>query len=81
VSRQVVEDHDITLGQGRGELSLDIGLEDPAVHRPIHHEGSSQAVTAQARDEGLGEPVAEQRLGVKTPALEARARAAGSFWS
>jgi hypothetical protein len=36
-------------------------------------------VTAQARDEGLGEPMAERRLGVKTPALEAAPAQPGHF--
>ena len=44
---------DVTLMQGRGQLGLDIAVEDLAVHRPVEHPRRVQAIMAQCRDEGL----------------------------
>ena len=40
VARQIVKDHHVAALERRGELGLDIGLEDFAVHRAVdHHAG------------------------------------------
>ena len=62
VGWQIVEDDHVAWPQCRGELGLDIGLEDLAVHRTIDHPGRSQAIVAQGGDEGLCAPMAERRL-------------------
>ena len=69
VSTQVVEDDDITLLEGRGELRLDIGLEDASVHRPIDDKRRRQPMTSQPGDEGLGLPVSKRCLGLEALAL------------
>ena len=51
--------NDVALVQGRGQLGLDIAVEDRAVHCPAEHPGRVQPVMAQRGDEGLGLPVAE----------------------
>ena len=60
--RQVVEDDDVTLRQGRRQLGLHIGLEDAPGHRPVNHPGCRQPIPAQACDEGLGQPMPEWRF-------------------
>ena len=42
-----------------GAFVLDIFLETRAVHRAVQHPGCYQTSAAEARDEGLGVPVAE----------------------
>lgn len=63
VSGEVVQDHHIAGPKLRRELGLDIEVEDLAVHGAVQNPGGDQAVAAQAGDEGLGQPVAEGRIG------------------
>lgn len=58
---EVVEDHDITGIEGRGELGFDIGFEGRAVHRAVDDPWRGKSVTAQGGNEGLGLPVAKGR--------------------
>ena len=74
---EVVEDDDIALFERRGELRLDIGLEDASVYRPIDDKRRRQTVASQPGDEGLGLPVPERCLGLETLALETAAAQAG----
>lgn len=60
---EVVEDHDVAGHQAWRELGLDIGLEDRPVHGSVDHPGGDQLVAAEPRDEGLGAPMAEGRIG------------------
>ena len=62
VGRQVVGHHDLSRTQRRGEFAHDIGLETVAVHRTVQNPGGDQSVMGEARDEGLGVPVAEGRM-------------------
>ena len=59
VGGEVVEDHDIALLQGRGQLGFDIEVEEFAVYWPTNDPGRVQPVMAQGGDEGLGLPVSE----------------------
>ena len=68
VAGKIVQNDDIARRQGRGELGLDIELEDRAVHGFVDDPGGGQSVAAQAGNEGLRAPMAKGRLG-----LEARA--------
>jgi hypothetical protein len=63
VTGQIVQNDNVTGRQGRGELGLDIELEDRAVHGFVDDPGCGQPVTTQAGDEGLRAPMAEGRLG------------------
>ena len=77
VSRQIVHDDNVALFEGRGELGLDIGLEDSPVHRRVDDEGRGEGVATQSGDEGLGLPMPERSLGAQAlalPAASARAR-------
>lgn len=56
---QIVEDHDVSLGQGRGQFILDVEREEFAVDRTIDDPRRGDSVVAQGRDEGHGLPVAE----------------------
>src|SRR6478735_29925 len=62
VSTQVVEDDDIALLKCRGELRLDIGLEDASVHRLVDNKRRRQAMTSQPGAEGLGLPMSKRCL-------------------
>lgn len=62
VGRQVVEDDHIAGLQGRGQLGLDIKLEQLSIHRTLDHPWRIQTVVAQGGDKGLGVPVAEGRM-------------------
>jgi hypothetical protein len=64
VAGQVVEDHHVTLLQGRGELGLDVDVEGLAGHWVVDHPGRDQAIAPQAGDEGLRGPVSERRRGL-----------------
>ena len=57
---QIVEDDDVARLQGGRELGLDIEVEGNSIHRAFDEPWCSQAVAAQASDEGLSEPVAER---------------------
>ena len=60
VGGEVVEDYDVALVQGRGQLGFDIEVEEFPVHRPADHPGRVQPVMAQGGDEGLRLPVAKR---------------------
>jgi hypothetical protein len=60
VGGEVVQDHDIALEQGRGQLSFDVEVEEFAVYRPTDDPGRVQPVMAQRGDEGLGLPMPER---------------------
>lgn len=76
---QIIHNHHIAFGQGRGQLGLNIGFEDVSVHWCINHPGSRQAITPQTRNESLGFPVAERRLGFQTLAFWAPSAQSGHF--
>ena len=59
VGGEVVQNDDITLVQGRGQLGFDIEVEEFPVDWPADDPGRIQAIMAQAGNEGLGLPVAE----------------------
>jgi len=59
VGGEVVQDHDIALVQGRGQLGFDIKVEEFAVYWPTNDPRRVQPVMAQRRDESLSLPVAE----------------------
>ena len=73
VAGEVVEDHHVARLQRWGELGLDIGVEDLAVHGLIDHPRRGQAIAPQSGDEGLCRPVPERRIGLQpgTPASPA----------
>ena len=68
VTGEVVEDYHITLLQRRGELGLDIGVEDLAIHRAVDDPWCDEAVAPQSGDEGLRGPVSEGRIGFQSSA-------------
>jgi hypothetical protein len=79
VNAYIVHEHDIASLQSRSEELLDIGLECLAIHCALAHEGRSNAVVTQRRDECKSFPVPVQRLLHKPltlwcPAIEARDR-------
>ena len=59
VGSKVVQYHDVALLQGRGQLGLDMEVEEFAVQRSADHPRRIQPVMAQGGDEGLSVPVAE----------------------
>ena len=65
VAGEVVEDHHVALLQRRGELGLDIGVEDLAVHGLVDHPRRGQAIATQSGDEGLRGPVSERRISLQ----------------
>jgi hypothetical protein len=76
VGCEVIEDHDVALGQDRHEELPDIGEEGPTGHGTVQHERGDQAGAAQPRDEGGGAPVAvrcgvDQALAPRPPAVAA----------
>ena len=77
VAGEVVEDHHVALLQRRGELGLDIGVEDLAVHGLVDHPRRGQAIAPQSGDEGLGRPVSERRIGLQAGAAASPAAQAG----
>jgi len=82
VGGKVVEDDDIALRQRRGELRLDIGLEDAPVDRGVDDERGGEPVTAQAGNEGLKSSNARTAPWLATGAPSDSGRAdAPSWWS
>ena len=57
VSGQIIKDYHITLVKGWGELCCDVFDERVAIHRPVDHPGSGEAVMAQAGNERQGFPM------------------------
>jgi hypothetical protein len=74
---RVVEDHHVTGLQRRGELGLDVGVEDLAVHGLVDHPWRGQAIATQSGNEGLGGPVSERRIGFQAGATASPATQAG----
>jgi hypothetical protein len=66
VGRQIVRDDDVAWLEGRGQLRLDIGLEDAPIHWRVDHERRGRSVAAQSGDEGLRLPMSERGLGEKS---------------
>ena len=62
VNTDVVHEHDVTSFQRWSKNLFDISLEHLTVHCALEHEGSSNAIMAQRRDEGGGFPIAMQHL-------------------
>jgi hypothetical protein len=81
VGGEVVADDDIALFEGRGELGLDIGLEDGPVHWGVDHEWRGQSMAAQTSDECLGLPGPERCLGPQAPACRRAAVEPGHPWA
>lgn len=77
MSGEIVEDDDIARRQRRGELDLDIDLQDAPLHRPVDDEGSGQPITPEPGAKGLCLPVSERRLGAQTLTFQAAAAHAG----
>lgn len=73
MGREIVQDDDVARFQRRGELGLDIGLEDASVHGRVNHKRSGEGVAAKAGDEGLGLPMSERGLGKQSLSLGAAA--------
>lgn len=69
VGRQVIEDDNIALAQGWGELGLDVGHKGVAIHGAIDHPWRYQAVVAKAGNESQGFPVAVGNRGDQPQAL------------
>ena len=59
---EVVQDHDISLVQGRGQLGFDVEVEEFPVYRPADDPRRVQPIMAQCGDEGLGLPMAKGRV-------------------
>jgi hypothetical protein len=53
VRRQVIDHDNIPAPQGRGEYSLDVGLEGHAIHGPFQEPGGLHPVPAQGGDQGV----------------------------
>ena len=75
VGAEIVEDHNIALGQCRGEHLLHVGSEDVPVDGSINHPRGINAVMAQRRDEGKRLPVSVrnarlQPLTARSPAAQ-----------
>src|SRR5580693_10401477 len=68
---QIVQDDDVALFEGRGELGADIGLEDRAVHWRVDDPWRGQGAAAQSGDESLGLPMAKGSFGAKASAFRA----------
>ena len=68
---EIVEDNDVALLEGRGQLGLDISFEDFAVHWRIDDKGRREAFRCQGGYEGLRLPVTEGCLGMQPLALQA----------
>ena len=79
VGGQIVHDDDVAAPQRRGELGLDVGLEDAPVHRRVDDEGGGERPATQAGDEGLGFPMAEGGFGAQPPSFQAAPARAGHF--
>ena len=60
VGCEVVEDHDVALVQGRGQLGFDIEVEELPVHCPADDPRCVQPVVAQGGDESLSFPMAKR---------------------
>jgi hypothetical protein len=71
VGRQIVEYDDITRLEDRGELGFNIGVEDHAFHRRIDDPWSDKAIAFEARNQGLGAPVAKGGLGKQSLPFQA----------
>jgi len=68
---EVVQDHHVAGLQRRGQLGLDVDVEGRAIHGPVQHPGCGQRPAPQARDEGLGSPVAERSVGDQARSAQA----------
>jgi len=53
VRGEVVQDDNVALVQGRGQLRFNIKVEEFPIYRPADHPRRVQPVMAQGRDEGL----------------------------
>lgn len=60
---EIIENDDITRFESWGELRLDVGLEDSAVHGAIDDPGCGQTIAPQSGDKGLSAPMSEGRMG------------------
>ena len=65
VGGQVVQNDDVAFFEGRGELGLDVGVEDRPIHRRVNDPRRGQGAAAQSGDESLGLPMAKGGLGAK----------------
>jgi len=77
VRAEIVENDDIARFQGSDELGFDVGLESPAVDRPVENPWRLDAIVPQGGDEGHGLPVAVGRMGdqpfsARAPATQRR---------
>jgi hypothetical protein len=59
VRGEVVQDDNVALVLGRGQLRFNIKVEEFPIYRPADHPRRVQPVMAQGGDEGLSVPVAE----------------------
>ena len=57
VSRQVVHDDGVAVGQGGKQHLLDVDKEGLTVHRPVEQEGGDQSAAAKPGGKGRGLPV------------------------
>jgi len=73
---EVVEGDDVAGRQRRGKLSLDRGLEDEPVHRPIHHEGRDRTGASEP-GESLGLLVSERCFRAQPLTFQASTAKAG----
>lgn len=79
MSGKIVEDHNITFGEGGHQLCFDIAVEDGAVHRRVDDPWGRHSPTTQARYEGLGVPVPERCRSVEPLATQTAATQARHF--
>ena len=70
---KIIPDDDVAWIEGWSELGADIGVEFVAVHGAVDNKSGGYGIAAQACDKGLGVPLAEGCVGVKTLALFAPA--------
>ena len=63
VASEIVENHDISLGQGRGQLRLDVERKEFAVDGTVNDPGCREAIAAERCDERHRLPMAKRHGG------------------
>lgn len=83
MAAEIVHHHDVAGCQRRGELLLNVGKEQLAVHRAVDHQRSGQAGRPQRAHEGRRLPMSvrdrrDHVFGLRSPAVQSRHLRVGS---
>lgn len=80
VGGQIVHDDNVAGHQRGSQAVLEIGAEDPPVHRPVDDKGCGYRIDPHPRHQGGGLPVTVRHATDQPGTAPAIARARGPYW-